>query len=162
MVAQSKMSFRSRLLMVFILIIGAVFLPVTVVLILGMLPSVIAFMIDMTRSKSLALTVMLMNFITCFPFLMEVASGPLDLSVAYRILMEPVDIVIMFSGAAAGYFLDWSMAGISNVIMVSRAHNRLDQIDKRQKELIRRWGKEVTGEIELDPDGFPIHDGKSE
>lgn len=158
MVNRTKMPFKARLLVVFLLIVGAAFLPITLVLFVGMLPSLIAFMVDMTRSKSLALTVTLMNFISCFPFLMDVAAGPMDLTIAYQTLMEPINVVIMFAGAGAGYFLDWSMAGMSNVIMISRARNRLNHIEKRHDELIRRWGKEVGGDVELDPDGFPLVD----
>ena len=150
------MGWRARLMLAVLMMVGAAFLPVTVVLLVGMLPAFVAFMVDPTRSKTLALTIMLMNFITCFPYLMDAAGGGLNLHVAYTILTEPLNIVIMFSGAAAGYFLDWALAGMSNVIMVSRAKMRLEDIEKRQEELVRRFGPEVTGEMELDADGFPL------
>ena len=69
------MGWRARLMLAVLMMVGAAFLPVTVVLLVGMLPAFVAFMVDPTRSKTLALTIMLMNFITCFPYLMDAAGG---------------------------------------------------------------------------------------
>ncbi len=152
------MKFRQRFLLMIIVLVAAAFLPVTLVIIVGMIPSVVAFMADPTRQKTRAFTVALLNFVTCFPFLLDIAlaqPGP-TMDMAVYIITDPLKIVIMFAGAAGGYFLDWTMAGISNVIMTGRARSRLDAIDKRQEELVRRWGSEVTGKVPVDADGFPL------
>jgi hypothetical protein len=154
---QKRGGFAVRILMVFAILTAAVFLPVAVVFIVGMLPGLVAFMVDPTREKTRALTVGILNFVACFPFLLEVALQPQTMQAAYNVILDPVNIIIMYGGALAGYSLDWTMAGISNVIMTSRAKQRLDSIERRQAELIRRYGREVTGEIPLDPDGFPLH-----
>lgn len=102
-----------------------------------------------------------MNFIGCMPFLMDIALKVQTLDTAYAILTEPLNIILMYSGAVAGYFLDWTMSGMSNVIMTARAKQQLDMMIKRQAELKRRWGPEVTGEIPLDGNGFPLHQNES-
>lgn len=160
---KKKGNFSQRLLLAVFLLVGAAFLPISLLLMVGMMPSLVAFMAEPRRPKTRALTVMLMNFVACFPFLLMVAFDNPTMEGSYAILSDPVNIVIMFAGAAAGYFLDWTLAGISNIVMTGRARQRLDAIDKRQAELARRWGREVTGEIPLDPDGFPLpmEDGKS-
>lgn len=154
---RAKGRFANRLAMLVAVILGAVFLPVTVVLLAGMLPSIVALFVDNTREKTRALTVTLLNFVACFPFVMDVAFRPQNMQTAYEVLADPTNIVIMYAGAVVGYFFDWTMAGISNVVMTTRAHTRLESIDKRQAELKRRFGVEVTGEIPLDVDGFPLH-----
>lgn len=151
-----SMGFKARLFLVMVTLAGAAFLPVTVVLIVGMLPTVAAFLVDTTRDKTRTLTIGLMNFVGCFPFLMDISFQPQTLQSSYQVLAEPLNIILMYSGAVAGYCLDWTMAGMSNVIMTARAKQRLDAIDKRQAELKRRWGREVTGDVALDNDGFPL------
>lgn len=147
----------AKLMLVCSMLVGAAFLPVAVIFIVGMVPSIVAFFVDSTREKTRAFTVGLLNFVTCFPFMLDVAMKTQTLSSAYVVLMDPLNIVIMFTGAVAGYFLDWTMAGISNVIMTAHAKNRLEAIDKRQAELKRRFGPEVAGDMPLDVDGFPLH-----
>lgn len=148
---------RAKMLLACMMLVGAVFLPVAVVFMVGMLPSFVAFFVDTTRERTRAFTVGLLNFVTCFPFILDVAMKTQTLESAYDVLMDPVNIIVMFSGAVAGYFLDWTMAGISNVIMTTKAKARLETIDKRHAELKRRFGVEVTGEIPVDVDGFPLH-----
>mgnify|MGYP000914639970 CR=1 FL=1 len=148
--------FRARLFLVVVTLAGAAFLPVTVVFIVGMLPTVAALLVDTSRDKTRPLTIGLMNFVGCFPFLMDVAFQPQTLQSSYQVLSEPINIILMYAGAVAGYCLDWTMAGMSNVIMTARAKQRLEAIDRRQAELKRRWGEEVTGDIPLDGNGFPL------
>jgi hypothetical protein len=62
----------------------------------------------------------------------------------------------MFAAAALGYMIEWSMTGIVASIMSQKAIARLKAIDEQQKKLIDRWGREVSGEIPLDPYGFPL------
>lgn len=156
-VSPKKGKIREKFFLMILTLLGASFLPVTIVLVIGMLPTIAAILVDTTREKTRSLTIGLMNFIGCFPFLMDVALQVQTLDSAYRILIEPMNITLMFSGAIAGYFLDWSMTGFSNVVMSSRAKHRLETIAIRQKELKRRWGPEVTGEIPLDNSGYPLH-----
>lgn len=156
-IKKKRKSLSGKVFFMLLTLMGAAFLPVTIVFIVGMLPTIAAILVDTTREKTRSLTIGLMNFIGCFPFLMDVALQVQTLDSAYRILIEPMNITLMFSGAIAGYFLDWSMTGFSNVIMSARAKQRLELISKRQIELKRRWGPEVTGEIPLDNDGYPIH-----
>lgn len=151
---------RAKLVLAFGLMVGAVFLPVAVVFMVGMLPSFVAFFVDNTRERTRAFTVALLNFVTCFPFMLDVAMKTQTLESAYDILLDPINVVVMFSGAVAGYFLDWTLAGISNVIMTTKARARLESIDKRHAELKRKFGIEVTGEIPVDVDGFPLHKDK--
>lgn len=146
----------ANLLLSVMILLAVIFLPVAIVLVIGMLPSIVAFMADATRDRTRCLTVSLINFITCFPFALQVAVGPQTIDMALPIITEPVNIIIMYAGAVGGYFLDWTMAGISNVIMTARARARLADIEKQQKELERRFGPEVTGRIAVDHDGFPL------
>jgi hypothetical protein len=62
----------------------------------------------------------------------------------------------MYMSAAVGYLIEWSVTGMVVIFMTEKGKARLEEIAKRQKELVRKWGPEVTGELKLGPDGFPL------
>ena len=67
-------------------------------------------------------------------------------------------IVVMYSAAAIGYLIDWAMTGLVSGILYDRGQKRTVTIQKKQEELVERWGKEVTGTIPLDEYGFPLEE----
>lgn len=152
----AKVTLAQRLLLVSIVMMGVVFQAAAIVFLIGMLPTFVAFLADGSRDKTRAFTVALLNFVTCFHFVMGVALDTPTIAGAIDVVSNPLYIVVMYGGAAAGYFLDWALTGISNIVMTGRARLRLDAIKKRQEELILRWGREVTGDIPLDVEGYPI------
>ena len=71
-------------------------------------------------------------------------------------MTDPITIIVMFASALGGYMLNWCCVSFVSALMYEKGKIRLKAIHKRQEELVERWGEEVTGNIPLDPDGFPI------
>lgn len=147
---------KSRILMVAALMMAVVFLPTTVLLFVGMLPTLVAAITDRSPRKSRAITVGAPNLAGCTPFLIEMWMEGQTIDQAVLIITEPSAIITMYSAAAAGYAIDWAMSGIVASVLYQRGLARLDEIEKRQDFLIQRWGDEVTGRMLLDEDGFPL------
>lgn len=150
----------SRLFLIFGLLTAAVFLPTTALLVVGMAPTPFAFLADRTKKKNKVLTVGAMNLAGCSPFVFELWLGGHDFAKTVEIVSNVQAIVVMWTAAAIGYLINWSMTGIVSGFMYQRGLNREKAIVKRQQELIDRWGREVTGEIPLDQEGFPIYVNK--
>ena len=74
------------------------------------------------------------------------------------LITDPRTIIVMYSAAGIGYMIDWALSGIIATIMMQRATSRLKAIRERQEEMVVRWGPEVTGELLLDSEGFPLED----
>jgi hypothetical protein len=55
-----------------------------------------------------------------------------------------------------GWIIDWATAGMVATIMQQSGVRRLADIKARQAALVERWGPEVTGDLPLDPYGFPV------
>ncbi|RMD60895.1 MAG: hypothetical protein D6826_11280, partial [Alphaproteobacteria bacterium] len=66
----------------------AVLLPSCVVLLIGMIPTVVAYMVDRSRAKSLAVTVGLVNFCGTLPGLAELWESWQDYEVAAAIATD--------------------------------------------------------------------------
>lgn len=150
------MSANVRIFMVVGLIMAAVFLPTTVLLLIGMLPTFVAALVDRSRRKTRAFTVGAINLAGCTPFLLEMWMEGQTFEKAISIVLDPTAIIVMYAAAAVGYMIDWAMVGIVASVLYQRGLARQEQITKRQKELVARWGHEVTGAVPLDEKGFPI------
>lgn len=153
---QARASWKIQLLIVVGLIGGILFSALAVILLIGMIPSIVSLIVDRTKGKSRTMTVAAVNFAGCTPFLVEVFLDGNDMSTAIEYILEPRTIVVMYLAAGMGYLIDWAMTGIVSSIMVQKAKGRLREIEKQKKEMIERWGPEVTGTMPLDQYGFPI------
>lgn len=151
-----KSGAKHRVLLAGLFVTSIAILPTTILLFFGMLPSIIARFIDRSKLKTQTLTIAFLNFAAVFPFWFELIHGEHVLRRALDILIDPLHIVIMYGGALMGYLIDWGLSGIVSSMMIQKGQGRLKQIRKTQKELVDRWGIEVSGTIPLDANGFPI------
>ncbi|QQG37362.1 MAG: hypothetical protein HYS17_04140 [Micavibrio aeruginosavorus] len=149
------------MLLIFVLLAAIVFLPTTMLVLFGMLPTVVAVVID-RHGGTRAITVGSMNLAGCFPFLLDLWTKSHTAEYAVGLITDPRTIIVIYAAAAIGYLIDWALSGIVATIMMQRANLRLSAIRKRQEEMTVRWGKEVTGEVVLDSEGFPVEEEKAQ
>lgn len=150
-------NWQLRLVLIMLLVTGIVFLPTTVLLVIGMLPTPVAFLVG-TANKSKFISVGAMNFAACSPFVVELWSMDHTFDATFSIVTNPVSVIVMYGGAAIGYLINWSLTGIVSVFLVEQAKGRMKAIQKQQEELIQRWGPEVRGDRPLDKEGFYMED----
>lgn len=138
------------------LMMGIVYSAMAIVFVVGMIPTLVCSIVDKSVNRTKTITVAAMNFAGCVPFMLEVwkKGGSLDTAITY--ILEPRTIVVMYFAALMGYLIDWAVTGIVSSVMVQRGKARMVAIREHQKELVERWGPEVTGNIPLDQYGFPI------
>ncbi len=148
--------FRLRLMVGIMFVCSIIFLPTTIILLIGMMPSLAAIAIDKSKTKSRAITVSAMNLAGCSPFLLELWTTTHDMDTALLIAMQARNMIIMYVTAASGYVIDFAVAGIVSSMLLQKAKMRIKRIEEKQKSLIERWGTKVTGKIPLDDYGFPI------
>lgn len=150
-------SWRGQIILIFALLAGVAALPTTIIMFLGMLPTLVCAFIDRTAEKTRVLTVGAMNAAGCSPFIVQLWTSHNNFETAMSIVTDPRTIIVMYCAAGVGYMLDWAISGIVATIMVQRAQHRMVLIQKKQEEMVERWGKEVTGEIPVDAQGFALN-----
>jgi hypothetical protein len=153
---RKKKNSSAQIVLVFGLLSGVVFLPTTVLLGVGMVPTLVALFAARTKTRARAITIGVMNFAGCTLFLLQLWTQGHDFDQAFAIISNPLNIVVMYSAAAAGAMLDWAVTGIVAGVVYQKGISRQKYIARRQEELVERWGPEVTGKIRLDEYGFPI------
>lgn len=151
-----RFGIRGLFLIIILMFAGIVFHPTTILLLIAMLPTIVALAVDRTTKGLQGLTVGAMNLAGTSPYLLRLWEGGQTLDLSLSIILKPQTIIVIYALAGAGYMLDWAVSGFVRTLMVQRAESRLKQIKKEQSEMVKRWGREVTGELVLDEWGFPI------
>lgn len=160
MARRRTMSWQARVMLAVFAVASVVFLPTTVLLFVGMLPTVVARVVDRTPERTKSLTVGFMNFAGCFPFWYQLVESGHKIDNAMLILSDPMTIVIIYASALVGYGIEMVMTVIVAGLMVQKGQSRLKSIKSHQEEMVKKWGPEVTGEIPLDQYGFPVENKK--
>ena len=157
-VKKKSNSGKLQLFLVLILMLSIAFLSSAVILFIGLMPMFVAFFVDRSENKTKAVTVGAMNLAGCMPFLMELWTTEPTMAKAFSIVLDPMAIIVMYSAAGVGYIIDWALTLIIANLLYQRGVSRKKAIEKRQEELIERWGEEVSGRLVLDQDGFPLEE----
>ena len=80
-------------------------LSATLILVFGMLPTLVAFIIDRSPRNYTMYCVGGMNFCGVFPYLLDLWTGNDDFSAATEILTDVFSLLVMYSGAGFGWML---------------------------------------------------------
>jgi hypothetical protein len=150
------LGWRAQVFWLVILLTAVVFMPSTILLIFGMMPTIVSAAFGSAEKKSRAITVGAFNICGCTIFLLHLWGIGHEIDNAVLIVTDPRSIIVMWCMAGVGYLFDWALTGVVARFMVDKGNTRVEEIKKQQKELIERWGPEVSGEIPLDSRGFPV------
>lgn len=133
------------------------FLPTTILIFFGMMPTFAALVIDPTPDRIKTMAVGCMNIAGVIPFLLQLWTGgeAQDIGAAFSIVARAESMITMYSAAAAGYIIFYTVSNFVSSIILERGKSRFEEVKKRLFELERKWGREVTGIVPLDERGFP-------
>ncbi len=126
-------------------ITGVVFMPTTILLMVGMAPSMVAMFVSGTGRGARASTIAAMNIAGCLPFIFKLWSGENNFSSSLAIVTDAQAIMVIYTAAAFGYMIDWFVTGIVSSYLYQKGMARMKAIKERQTVLINDWGEDVTG-----------------
>lgn len=130
------------ILVVFVTLV-VIALPTMVILFIGMLPSMVALIIDRTKGKSATFCVTGINFIGVFPYIMDLWSGENSFDHALGML-DIFTMLIMYSAAGMGWIMFMTAPAIISSFVIVMQQKRIATLRGQQKELIEEWGPEVA------------------
>lgn len=142
---KQKKPFSLKIAVFCLLLLAAVFFPTTVLLCGCLLPTFVAAMIDYHPQKTAAFTVGSLNLAASLPALFALWEDGHRLEGALRILSQPTTLIAAYTGAAIGWGIYYYVPVMINGLLVRKSEKRLRDIEKRQKELVRKWGPEIQG-----------------
>ncbi|MBO6519976.1 MAG: acyl-CoA synthetase [Rhodospirillales bacterium] len=149
------------LLILMLLLIVA--LPTVMLVGFGMMPGLVAMIIDRTEERSATFCVGGLNFCGVFPYLMELWFGDHDLGQAMALLTDVFVLAVMYGGACMGWMLYLSLPPVIASFIQVMSERRLQQLRKTQRDILQEWGDEVITDADLGGDGLmpPEHGAAS-
>ena len=119
-------------------------LPTVVLLFLGLLPAMVAFIVDDDPRKYAAKCVFATNFAGAWFFLLKLWTGDHSLADAMAILTDVYSWLLMYSAAALGWLCYLWFPSIAALFMEMTAERRIARLRLQQKKLIEEWGEGVV------------------
>ena len=131
---------------VFLLPVIGVLLPTCLVLLVGMLPTAVAYMIDRGRDKCLTITVGLLNFCGNLPGVIDLWSNAQAYDAAVAVATDPMSLLMAYAAAALGWMISFALPPVVGTFYGVVTHHRIHAIQRRQVVLVESWGEEVAGD----------------
>lgn len=139
-----KTPLHIKLIYFSLMVVAAVFTPLTIIFFVCMIPSLVAALVDRNPQRTAWATVGAANFAGTVPAWIQLWDKGLEITRAIEIISDPTTLLIAYSGAGAGWLIYNNIPPLIASGMIGKSKRRYKDIETRQKELIRRWGEGVT------------------
>ncbi|CAK0769124.1 putative DUF805 domain-containing protein [Azospirillaceae bacterium] len=124
------------------------FVGSALVIIIGIIPTVVATILDRSETRTAMVTVGSLNIAAMLPFMIRLWLRDNSLSGAIHIAIDPLFWLISYGAAGLGWFLHSSVPPTIVNLQMMRIEARIRSLRDRQVALIKEWGPEVAGERE--------------
>ena len=127
-------------------LVGIAFFPTILLVVIGMAPSIVAFIIDKRPRKVTARSIGYLNFAGALPYALQLWTGQNTISGVMELVLEPAALMIMYGAAAVGWTLNFIMAPIMSAYLAVQHESKARSIASRQEKLVKEWGSDVRGQ----------------
>jgi hypothetical protein len=132
-----------------IIIVGTVLaitaLPLCILFVVGLMPTLVAAIVDRDRERFLARAVAAMNLAGIVQPTLAVLHIGLNLASVEHVLADAQTWLVMYGAAAIGWLLTLGMPSIARIFVDIRADQMQRQLRDRADALVKEWGEEVQG-----------------
>ncbi|ALG73495.1 membrane protein [Azospirillum thiophilum] len=129
-------------------------LPTSILFGVGMIPTIVAYVVDRDPDKSAPITVGGLNFCGCMPFAIDLWKHQHTIGAAAKIFADPLAWMVMYSAAAVGWGLYYGIPPLVAGMEVTRAEKRVDVLKQKKVALVQEWGPDVAGDYFDESGGF--------
>lgn len=119
-------------------------MPTVTLVLIGMIPTYVAFATDDDRQKSGAVSVGAMNFAEIVPFIIDLWSKGQTMSNAFRILSDPANLLVILGAAAVGHMIVYAIPQAIASLTLNQAELRIKGLRKNMENLKEAWGEDVA------------------
>lgn len=117
--------------------------PTLIVALGGMLPTLVAFVVDNRKERYAARTVGYLNSAGVFIVCLDMWSGDHTWQHSLDLLSQPVNYLIMFGAAAVGWVLYFIFPPVANAYLTIHNDLRMKSLNSEQEKLVKEWGTGV-------------------
>jgi len=141
---QTEFTLRPKLVLLLAVPLALVFLPTTAVVTTGMIPTLVALVIDGSARRYLTITVGGLNLVGCAYFLHLLWSLPQGVSAVMLVLGSSYGWLCALIGAGCGWLFFLAMPSVIRSVAGAQAKIRLFRLNREMERMVEDWGPEVT------------------
>jgi len=132
-------------------LIAILAMPTLVVVIIGMLPTGVAAIIDRSEQKFGTFCVGGLNLCGVFPYLIKLWTDNLQMAGATGMISDVFTLFVMYSAAAFGWMMFLALPPVISSFLTVMAESRVKTLRSLQRDIIEEWGPEVSSALDDDP-----------
>lgn len=140
----TEFTFKPKLALLLVVPLAMVFLPTTAVVTTGMIPTLVALVIDSSPKRYLTITVGGLNLVGCAYFMHLLWSMPQGVSAVMTVLGSSYGWLCALTGAGCGWLLFLSMPPLVRSFASAQARIRLFRLNRDMERMIEDWGADVA------------------
>ena len=127
-----------------IIAVSIVAAPTALVFAVGLVPTIVALLVDRDAGRYGAVTVGSLNFCGVFPSAIHLWQGGHTVQDALNTIANPYDLAIMFGAAGIGWLLYFGLPPLIGSLLVQKHEAEIRRIEGRQKALQEEWGADIN------------------
>ncbi|HET8727476.1 MAG TPA: hypothetical protein VFO41_08200 [Alphaproteobacteria bacterium] len=128
--------------------VALLILPTTLLFVIGMVPTLVAMVIDRDPNKYAPITVGSLNFCGVMPAAISLWQNGHTLGRSASLLADPFTWLTMYAAAAVGWLVYFFVPPAVSLVVGLRAEAEIKRLQERQADLIEEWGEEVASREE--------------
>ena len=128
----------------FLLPAGVLFLPTTLLLAVGLIPTLVALVVDRSPEKYAAITVGPLNFCGVLPAALELWQGSHTVEHTLRLITDPLTLLVACSAAGVGWLVFYVVPPLVAGIVVAHHEQEIKRARDHQEKLSAEWGEDVA------------------
>ena len=128
-------------------------LPTVLLIFFGLMPSIVAMVIDRTEGRYATFCVLGMNLSGLFPFLTDIWFQVHTTDMAIRIMTNVFNLLIIYGSAGFGWMLYMALPPVITTFLSSMSQRRVAVLREKQAQIIEEWGESVTTILDSQQDG---------
>ncbi len=138
------------LIVLIVVVTGALAFPTFIILACGMVPALVAALIDDKPGRHVSYCVIAASLAGIAPVLSALWAGGNTVAVAMLLLGDVYVWLGMYSAAALGWSMIWLFTIIAELVLSIIASMRVRKLYLTQEEMVAEWGEGVTGKADFD------------
>ncbi|MEI8394329.1 MAG: hypothetical protein WCF85_06300 [Rhodospirillaceae bacterium] len=119
-------------------------LPTTLLAVVGLIPTAVAYLVDRDPDKLAPITVGALNICGILPFVMGMWKHGHTMSESLRLLGDPFTWLVIYGAAALGWGFYFLVPPMIANFEIMRAESRIMALHEAKRELVVEWGPEVA------------------
>jgi len=140
----SQKAGKPILLLLILVLFAIISLPTLMIVGAGMLPTLVAFLVDRQRPRYAAICVGGLNLAGVFPHLLPIWFGVHTRQAAEAALTDVFVLMSMYGAALFGWMLYFAVPPLVGAVLSVVAQRRVALLRLSQKALIEEWGESVA------------------